>query len=137
MAAKKVQKNTAKKNKKKRIRRIATNGRAYILATFNNTLITITDEKGETIAASSAGANGFRGARKSTPYAAQVAAEAAAEKAKNLCGLEKVAVFIRGIGPGREQAIRGLHICKLDLLSITDITATPHGGCRLRKRRKV
>ena len=132
-----MSKTPAKKVKKKRTRRIATVGRAYILASFNNTLVTITDANGETISQSSAGANGFRGARKSTPYAAQVAAEAAAEKAKNLCGLEKVSVFVRGIGPGREQALRGLHISKLDLLSIVDTNVLPHGGCRAKKRRKV
>lgn len=123
--------------KKKKARRSVLNGRAYITASFNNTIVTITDEEGEVISWSSSGANGFRGARKSTPYAAQVAAENAAEKAKNLCGIENVVVYVKGVGPGREQAIRGLHTSKLNLASITDLTAIPHNGCRKKRPRKV
>ena len=104
--------------KKKRIRRSVVNGRAYITASYNNTIVTITDESGDVISWGSAGASGFRGARKSTPYAAQMAAESAAEKAKGFVGLENVSVFVKGVGPGREQAIRGLRTSKLNILSI-------------------
>jgi len=135
--AKNQQKPGQKKIKKKKARRSVVNGCAYIYASYNNTIVTITDEMGEVISWSSAGANSFKGARKATPYAAQVAAENAAEKAKNSCGLEKVKVFIKGVGPGREQAIRGLHACKLNLLQIVDNTSIPHGGCRKKKPRKV
>ncbi|MCT4591944.1 MAG: 30S ribosomal protein S11 [Candidatus Gracilibacteria bacterium] len=124
-------------SKKKKIRRSVLNGRAYITASYNNTIVTITDENGEVISWGSAGASGFKGSRKSTPYAAQVAAENASEKAKNMCGLENVQVFVKGVGPGREQAIRGLHTSKLNLLSIADLTAIPHNGCRAKKPRKV
>lgn len=132
-----AKKKSAKVSKKKKIRRSITSGCAYITATYNNTIVTITDEQGEVISWSSAGANGFKGARKSTPYAAQVAAENAAEKAKNACGLEKIKVFVKGVGPGREQAIRGLHTSKLELMTIVDKTAVPHNGCRKKKPRKV
>ncbi len=135
--AKAKKKVTSKKGGKKRIKRSVSIGRAYITATFNNTIVTLTDDKGEVISWSSAGSNGFRGARKSTPYAAQVAAENAAEKARNLCGLEKVNVFIKGVGPGREQGLRGLHMSKLELLSIVDKTAIPHNGCRKKKPRRT
>jgi small subunit ribosomal protein S11 len=135
--AKAKTKTSAKKGKKKRARRSVVYGRAYINASYNNTIITITDDQGEVISWSSAGASGFRGARKSTPYAAQVAAENAAEKAKNAYGLEKVQVFVKGVGSGREQAIRGLHGAKLELSTIVDKTAVPHGGCRPKKPRKV
>lgn len=132
-----AKKKSAKTTKKKKIRRSVTSGCAYITASFNNTIVTITDEQGEVISWSSAGASGFKGSRKSTPYAAQVAAENAAENAKNSCGLEKVTVFVKGVGPGREQAIRGLHTSKLELTTIVDKTAVPHNGCRKKKPRKV
>lgn len=123
--------------KKKRARRSVLNGRAYVTASYNNTIVTITDEAGEVISWSSAGANGFKGSRKATPYAAQVAAEAAAEKAKNACGIENVHVFVKGVGPGREQAIRGLHTSKLNLVAIVDLTSIPHNGCRKPRARRV
>ena len=109
----------------------------HIQATFNNTIVTVTDDAGAAISWSSAGAAGFKGARKSTPYAAQVAAEKAAETAKIATGLEKVRVFVKGVGPGREQAVRGLHAAGLDLLSIVDRTPSAHGGCRPKKPRRV
>ena len=123
--------------KKRKIRRSVISGRAYITASYNNTIVTITDEAGEVISWGSAGAAGFKGSRKSTPYAAQVAAENAAEKAKGFCGIENVAVYVKGVGPGREQAIRGLHTSKLNILSIADLTAVPHNGCRKKKPRRV
>lgn len=124
------------KGRKKPKRRIVTEGRAYIQASFNNTIISITDEKGELLAWSSAGSNGFKGPKKATPYAAQTSAEKAVEKAKAY-GVEKVHVFIKGAGNGREQAMRGLQTGGLNIDSITDVTAIPHNGCRQRKSRRV
>ena len=125
-----------KEEKKKKKKRIVTEGRAFIQASYNNTIVTLAEVNGDVIAWSSSGASGFKGARKSTPYAAQVAAENAVEKAK-LYGLEKVKVFVKGIGSGREQAIRGLITGGLDLISICDITPMPHNGCRQRKTRRI
>ncbi len=124
----------AKKGKPKR--RTVQEGKAFIQATFNNTIITITDPAGEVIAWSSAGSNGFKGAKKATPYAAQVSAENAATKAK-VFGLEMVNVFIKGVGSGREQAVRGLQAGGIDIKSITDMTPVAHNGCRPRKSRRV
>jgi small subunit ribosomal protein S11 len=134
-AAKPAPKKVAK-TKKKKIRRIVPHGCAHILAGMNNTLVTITDEAHATLVWASSGASGFKGARKSTPYAAQVAAKSAGEKAKEY-GLESVDVFVRGIGPGREQAVRGLSSVGIEVTSITDKTAFPHGGCRKRRPRRV
>ncbi|KKP37682.1 30S ribosomal protein S11 [Candidatus Peregrinibacteria bacterium RIFOXYC2_FULL_33_13] len=110
-------------------------GKAYVYASYNNTIVTLTDPNGDVIAWSSAGSSGFKGTRKATPYAAQVAAENAVTKAK-LIGLEKVDVYIKGIGTGREQALRGLQSSGLQLESITDCTPIPHNGCRARKTRR-
>lgn len=129
-------KGSGKSKKGKPKRRLLQEGNAYIQASFNNTLITITDPKGEVIAWSSAGSNGFKGAKKATPYAAQVSAEAAITKAK-VFGLERVHVFIKGVGSGREQAIRGLQAGGVNIESITDLTPIPHNGCRARKGRRV
>ncbi|MCF7836489.1 30S ribosomal protein S11 [Candidatus Gracilibacteria bacterium] len=144
--AKKEEKKTEKKTapapakktrvKKKKIRRTVPHGHAHILAGFNNTIVTITDESHATLCWASSGGSGFKGARKSTPYAAQVAAKNAAEKSKEF-GLETVDVFVKGIGPGREQAVRGLSSAGVDVLSITDRTTTAHGGCRKKKPRRV
>jgi small subunit ribosomal protein S11 len=111
-------------------------GKAFIQCTFNNTVVTITDQDGATISWATAGSNGFKGARKSTPYAAQVAAENAVEKAK-IHGLEKVNVYVKGVGPGREQAIRGLQAAGANVESIVDVTPMAHNGCRQRKKRRV
>jgi len=124
------------KGKKKAKRRSVNEGKAYIQATYNNTLISITDMNGEVLAWSSAGSNGFKGAKKATPYAAQVSSENAANKAK-VFGLEKVHVIVKGVGSGREQAIRGLHIAGLNIESLTDITAIAHNGVRKRRTRRV
>ena len=124
------------KLKVKKIKRHVPEGRVHIQATYNNTLVTITDNTGQVIAWSSAGASGFKGARKSTPYAASVAAQNAVEKAK-LYGLEKVEVSVSGVGSGREQAIRALQANGLQVMSIKDVTPTPHNGCRKRKPRRV
>lgn len=111
-------------------------GRVTILAGYNNTLVSITDPLGNVLAWSSAGASGFKGSKKSTPYAAQVAAENASEKAKAF-GMAKAHVSVKGIGPGREQALRGLIASGIEILSITDVTPIPHNGCRKRRTRRV
>ena len=111
-------------------------GAAHIKSTFNNTIITITDPAGNTITWQSAGTVGFKGSRKSTPFAAQLAAEAAAKTAKEH-GLTKVSVFVKGPGSGRETAIRTLQAQNLEIVSIQDCTPIPHNGCRPRKRRRV
>lgn len=125
------------KSNKKKIKRTVLSGVVNIRATYNNTIVTISDGNGITIFWSSAGAMGFKGARKRTPYAAQVAAEKAAETAMIATGMEKVKVFIKGVGPGREQAIRGLHAAGLEIMLIADLTSVPHGGCRSKKPRRV
>jgi small subunit ribosomal protein S11 len=111
-------------------------GKAYIQATFNNTLITITDQRGNALAWGSAGLSGFKGARKGTPFAAQVAATATARKAIEQ-GINRVAVFVRGPGSGRETAIRSLQSAGLEISSIKDVTPIPHDGCRPPKQRRV
>lgn len=126
----------ATKTKSKAKRRNVPEGAAYIQASYNNTIISLTEPNGNVIVWSSAGASGFKGARKATPYAAQVAAENAAEKAK-VFGLERVHVYVKGVGTGREQAIRGLVTAGLNLLTINDLTPMPHNGCRKRKARRV
>jgi len=125
-----------KKVKKSKSKRTVTEGNAFVQSSFNNTVITITDLTGNVIAWSSAGSNGFKGAKKATPYAAQISAEAAVNKAL-LYGIEKLHVFVKGIGAGREQAIRGLHANGVNIESITDVTPVPHNGCRPRKSRRV
>lgn len=124
-----------KKAPKKKIKRAVKNGCIHILAGFNNTLLTATDPHGGVLARSSSGASGFKGSKKSTPYAAQVAAERLAEKLEQF-GMQSVRVYVRGIGPGREQGIRGL-AKTFEIELIVDQTATPHNGCRARKKRRV
>jgi len=111
-------------------------GRAYIQATFNNTIIPLTDPQGNVIASASAGTAGFKGSRKSTPYAAQLAASNAAKKGIEH-GLKEIHVYVKGPGSGREAAIRSLQSTGLNVASIRDITPIPHNGCRARKRRRV
>ncbi len=115
---------------------VESNGRAYIKATFNNVIITLTDQYGNTISWGSAGKMGFKGSRKNTPYAAQRAGEAAAKEAYDL-GLRRVDVFVKGPGSGREGAIRALAEVGLEVASIRDVTPLPHNGCRPPKRRRV
>ncbi len=122
--------------RKKRERRVVPRGAAHIQASFNNTIISISDPVGNVIAWSSAGASGWKGSRKSTPYAAQVAAENAARKAIDT-GMKTVEVFVRGPGAGREAAIRALEATGLEVTAITDVTPIPHNGCRPPKRRRV
>ncbi|HEU5200091.1 MAG TPA: 30S ribosomal protein S11 [Ktedonobacterales bacterium] len=111
-------------------------GQAHIQSTFNNTLVTITDPNGNVISWGSAGMHGFKGSRKSTPYAAQVTAETAARKAMEH-GLRQIEVYVRGPGSGREAAIRSLQTAGISVVSITDVTPIPHNGCRPPKRRRV
>ena len=111
-------------------------GRAYIYATFNNTIISITDQQGNVISWASAGTSGFKGSRKSTPYAAQLAAQTAAKTAQEH-GVRELDVFVKGPGPGREAAIRSLQAADMTLRSITDKTPIPHNGCRPPKKRRV
>jgi len=120
----------------KKEKKIVHSGAAYIQATFNNTIVTITDTNGNTVAWASAGTQGFKGSRKGTPYAAQVAAEAAAKKAMNL-GMKQVDVFVKGPGAGRESAIRALQAAGLEINLIKDVTPVPHNGTKPPKRRRV
>jgi small subunit ribosomal protein S11 len=122
----------ARKKEKKSIPQ----GRAYIHSTFNNVIVTLTDPSGNVLSWGSSGTAGFKGSRKGTPYAAQMAAESAAKKAKEY-GLRQVDVFVRGPGGGREAAIRSLQIAGLTITSIRDVTPIPHNGCRPPKRRRV
>ncbi len=122
--------------KKKRTRKNIQTGLAYIQCSFNNTIVTITDVSGNVLAWSSAGLKGFRGSKKSTPYAAQMAAEDAGKKAKEY-GLRSLSVYVKGPGNGREAAIRGLGNAGYNIMLLRDITPIPHNGCRPAKRRRV
>jgi small subunit ribosomal protein S11 len=126
----------ARQRSRKREKRVFPNGRGYIFATFNNTLVTLTDVQGNVIAWSSAGTSGFKGSRKGTAFAAQRAGEVAARRGLDQ-GLRQVDVIIRGPGPGREAAIRSLQSTGLVITSIRDMTPIPHNGCRPPKRRRV
>jgi len=126
---------SSNKGKKRKVV-VEPNGRAYIQATFNNVIISLTNKKGEVISWSSAGKNGFRGSKKNTPYAAQVAAEDAAKTAYE-AGLRRVKVYVKGPGNGRESAIRTIHNSGIEVTEIIDITPIPHNGCRPPKRRRV
>jgi small subunit ribosomal protein S11 len=124
------------KAKKRKEKKTVYEGNVYIQATFNNTIVTITDLKGNAVSWASAGGLGFRGAKKSTPFAAQTTAETAAQKAMD-SGLREVNVFVKGPGVGRESAIRSLGALGLKVKSIRDVTPIPHNGCRPRKARRV
>lgn len=125
------------KTRKKKVKRSVPSGQVYVKATFNNTIITITDPKGNKLTASSAGACGFRGSKKGTAYAAQIAAEKAAENAVAQYGFKKADVFIKGTGLGRDAAVRVLAGLDIAIDSITDVTGIPHGGVRPKKARRV
>ncbi|PIZ71240.1 30S ribosomal protein S11 [Candidatus Peregrinibacteria bacterium CG_4_10_14_0_2_um_filter_43_11] len=120
----------------KKVRRTVSHANVHITASYNNTLITVSDPNGDVLAWSSAGACGFKGSRKATPYAATVTAEKVIEKVQPY-NVEKVKVFVNGVGSGREQAIRGFQIAGLDLEAIFDLTPAPHNGCRKKKARRV
>jgi small subunit ribosomal protein S11 len=123
------------KSRKKVVRHV-TEGVAHIQATFNNTIVTITDHSGNTIAWASAGTSGFKGSRKSTPFAAQIAAQNAAKRARD-AGVKEIVVLVNGPGSGRESAIRALQATGLQITKIKDVTPMPHNGCRPPKRRRV
>lgn len=125
------------KTTKKKQRRSVPAGQMHIQATFNNTIVTFSDKSGNALAASSAGANGFRGSKKGTAYAAQVAAEIVADAAKNQFGAKSVDVFVKGVGLGRDSAIRALTSYDIAVDSIKDVTGVPHGGVRPRKERRA
>ncbi len=121
---------------KKKVKRVVVDGVAHVHASFNNTIITISDRQGNALCWATAGGSGFRGSRKSTPFAAQVAAETAANTAVEH-GMKSVEVLIKGPGPGRESAVRALNAAGLRINSISDVTPIPHNGCRPPKRRRV
>ncbi len=121
---------------KKKVKKTVTDGIAHIHASFNNTIITITDRQGNTLCWATAGGSGFRGSRKSTPFAAQVAADRAGQMAKDF-GVKNLDVNVKGPGPGRDSAVRALNNAGFKILSITDVTPIPHNGCRPPKKRRV
>ena len=135
MAQQPSQKATVARARKK-VKKNVTEGIAHIHASFNNTIITITDRQGNALSWATAGGAGFKGSRKSTPFAAQVAAEAAGRAAQE-CGVKNLEVRIKGPGPGRESAVRALNSLGLKISSITDVTPVPHNGCRPPKRRRI
>lgn len=121
---------------RKKVKKTVSDGIAYINASFNNTIVTITDRQGNTLSWATAGGSGFRGSRKSTPFAASVAAERAGQAAQEY-GLKNLEVLVKGPGPGRESAVRGLNNAGFKVTSISDITPIPHNGCRPPKKRRV
>ena len=134
MAAKAAAKKVVKR---RRERKVVEKGAAHIRSSFNNTMVTITDLNGNALSWASSGGLGFRGSRKSTPFAAQTAAETAAKAAIDNCGLKSVEVYVKGPGQGREAAIRALQTAGLEVVMIKDVTPIPHNGCRPPKRRRV
>lgn len=136
MAKKPMKQKTTKENKKAAVAKQVPSGRVYITATFNNTLVTLTDNKGNTLAWSSAGAGGFKGARKATPFAAITAVESVVAKGKSV-GMTAVEVFLKGPGPGRDAAIRALRNSGFNVSLIADITPVPYNGPRAKKKRRV
>lgn len=127
---------TQTKSKKKKVVKSVAQGNAYVQATYNNTIITLTDLNGNTLAWSSAGNCGFKGPKKATPYAAGMIVKAAADRVKEI-GLKEINVFVKGVGAGRDSAVRALNANGFQVLSIKDLTPLPHNGCRPRKPRRV
>lgn len=127
----------SKAKTRKKEKRVVPVGMAYVQATYNNTIITLTDMQGNVISWASAGGEGFKGSRKSTPFAAQMAAKTAAQNAIANAGLQTVTVFVKGPGIGREAAVRSLYQAGLNITKIKDVTPVPHNGCRPKKRRRV
>ena len=121
---------------RKKVKKTVTDGVAHVYSTFNNTIITITDRQGNTLSWATSGGSGFRGSRKSTPFAAQVAAEKAGVAAQEY-GLKNLEVLVKGPGPGRESAVRALNNCGYKITNIADVTPIPHNGCRPPKKRRV
>lgn len=137
MARPQPQRRRSDRRSVRRERKNVPHGQVHIHASFNNTIITITDLQGNTLCWGSSGSSGFKGSRKSTPFAAQLAAQSAAQAARNEFNVREVDVFVKGPGPGRESSIRSLQGAGLVVLSITDITPLPHNGCRPPKKRRV
>ncbi len=131
-----VKRTAARRAGTKKVRRNGAFGQAHIFATFNNTIVTISDGEGNVVTWGSAGTAGFKGSRKSTPYAARMAAQQAAKNAMDM-GMQEVEIFVKGPGPGREAAIRALQGAGLKVRSISDVTPIPHNGCRAPKKRRV
>lgn len=127
---------TTRRKSAKKSKRTISSGQIHIFSTFNNTIVTITDQEGNTVAWGSAGSAGFKGSRKSTPFAARLAAEQAIKSAMSL-GLQEADLYVKGPGPGRESAIRAVQSLGLKITSISDVTPVPHNGCRPPKRRRV
>jgi len=127
---------TRRGGSKKKAKRSLSSGQVHVMASFNNTIITVTDMQGNTVAWGSAGSAGFKGSRKSTPFAARLAAEEAGKAAQQL-GIQEVDIFLKGPGPGRENAIRAIQALGIKVRSIADITPVPHNGCRPPKKRRV
>jgi small subunit ribosomal protein S11 len=127
---------TRRKGGVRKVKRTLSSGQVHVYATFNNTIVTITDGQGNTVAWGSAGSAGFKGSRKSTPFAARLAAEQAIKTAMAM-GLQEVELYVKGPGPGRESAIRAVQAQGLKVVSITDVTPVPHNGCRPPKKRRV
>ncbi|MBV1908898.1 MAG: 30S ribosomal protein S11 [Kangiellaceae bacterium] len=121
---------------RKKVKKHVVDGMAHIHASFNNTIVTITDRQGNALAWTTAGGSGFRGSRKSTPFAAQVAADRVAQMVKDM-GMKNMEVFVKGPGPGRESAVRALNNAGFKITNITDVTPIPHNGCRPPKKRRV
>ena len=136
MAQAPSQKTTTAARTRKKVKKSVSEGIAHIHASFNNTIITITDRQGNALSWATSGGAGFKGSRKSTPFAAQVAAEAAGRAAQE-CGVKNLEVRIKGPGPGRESAVRALNALGLKISSISDVTPVPHNGCRPPKRRRI
>ncbi len=127
---------TGRRKSARKVKRVLSSGQVHILATFNNTIVTVTDMQGNAITSASAGQSGFKGSRKSTPFAARVAAEQAMKNAQQF-GLQEAQIFVKGPGPGRENAIRAVQAAGIKVTSITDVTPVPHNGCRPPKKRRV
>jgi len=134
--AKATSKNDTKITSKKKVKRSVYNGRVYIQSSFNNTIVTVTNETGDVVSWASAGSLSFKGTKKSTPYAAQMTSVSALEKAKKF-GLRKISVFVSGVGAGRESAVRALVNSGIDIECIKDTTPIPHNGCRPKKSRRI
>ncbi len=127
---------SSRRGSARKVKRTLSSGQVHIFASFNNTIVTVTDNQGNTVAWGSAGSAGFKGSRKSTPFAARLATEQAI-KAAQAMGMKEAAVFVKGPGPGREAAIRAVQALGIKVTSITDITPVPHNGCRPPKKRRV
>lgn len=122
--------------RKRKVKKTVVNGQVHIRSTFNNTVVTITDQEGNALCWASSGTQGVKGSKKSTPYAAGKSAELAGQKAAEMFGMKKVEVFVKGLGAGREAAIRSLQTAGLEVTKITDVTPIPHNGCRPPKKRR-